>query len=838
MNVQKFLKHLESADWYDGQIVRAEKIPARQAQYARLDPPPPPRVKKMLSADGISEFYTHQSQAIEHARAGRHVVVVTGTASGKTLCYNVPVLETILEDPNACALYLYPTKALAQDQLRTLERYREVDGELPLVTGTYDGDTPPHSRRKLKNEANVLLTNPDMLHSGILPNHGTWSRFFTRLRYVVVDEVHSYRGVFGSNVGHVLNRLNRIAEHYGARPTYVCCSATIRNPGELAKRLTGREIVTVDEDGSPRGPKTFVIWNPPFYGDSNVERRSANGEAARILSELVARSHQTIAFVRARVVSEIIARYAQDHLARIAPSQAQSVKSYRGGYLPEERREIERALFSGDLKGVVSTSALELGIDIGSMESAVLVGYPGTVASTWQQAGRAGRGSEPSLVFLVPYDAPIDQYMARHPDYFFGRSPESAVIDPHNAHIVLSHIRSAAFELPITKADFEAFGEFCGPILRILDDDRQVRQQGDRVFWTGPSYPSADVKLRNISDDVYTIVDVGAGSAEKSDRGNQVIGTIDEPGAFVQLHPGAVYIHHGETYFVNELDTVKKIAKVQKEDTDYYTQSVTEVKIKVENEELRKEFNRSEVFWGDLSVTSVTFMFKKIKFGTRESLGFGGLDLPPQKLLTSGMWILPHTDAYELVKRAGRVPREGLLGISHVIKEVVPIFAMCDTMDIGASVDSSASHAPGIYVHDRFPGGLGFAHKAYELVDEILQACLELVDNCPCEDGCPSCVGSPLPPFSHLDPDVNTRGLIPDKESARSILHHLLALEAYAPPVRQSGADGGVATSAELLKREEEMRSLLDATRLPTPLEKKLRERVGNLKKPRRSFPK
>jgi DEAD/DEAH box helicase domain-containing protein len=849
VNVTKFLKHLKSTDWYDGQIVHVEEAPEREARYADLEPALGERVREILGADGIDRFYTHQSQAISHVRAGQHIVVVTGTASGKTICYNVPVLESLLEDPDSCALYLYPTKALAQDQLRTLKRYIKADRKLPLVTGTYDGDTPPNVRRKLKNDANVLLTNPDMLHSGILPNHGTWSRFFSRLKYVVVDEVHSYRGIFGSNVCHVLGRLNRIAEHYGAKPVYICCSATIRNPGALAERLTGREIAVVDEDGSPRGPKTFVIWNPPFYDDSprttgpdagatgarGVERRSANSESARILSELVAHDHQTIAFVRARVVSEIIARYAKDILSRLSPSRAKSVKAYRGGYLPEERREIERALFEGELKGVVSTNALELGIDIGSMESALLVGYPGTIASTWQQAGRAGRGSEPSLVILLPYDSPIDQYMARNPGYFFGRSPENAVVDPHNPHIVLSHIRSAAFELPITRSDFEMFGDYCGPILKILDEDRQVRQQGDKIFWTGPNYPAADVKLRNISDDVYTIIDVGP--PDRPETPNKVVGTIDESGAFMQLYPGAVYLHHGETYFVNDLDLTRKIVKVQKEDTDYYTQSITETKIKIEHEELKTQWNRSEVYWGDLSVTSLTFMFKKIKFGSRDSLGFGALDLPDQKLLTTGMWILPPPEAYEFVKKAGRVPREGLLGISNVVKEVIPIFAMCDTMDIGASVDSSASHAPGVYIHDRFPGGLGFAHQAFELIDEIMKSCLDLIVKCPCEGGCPSCVGSPLPPFSHLDPDVNTRGLIPDKESARSILHFLLELEPYAPPLNDGG-EGGRAASAELLKQEAEMRTLLDATRLPTPLEKKLRERVGNLKRPRNSYPK
>jgi len=857
MNVDKFLKHIESSEWYDDQVVRIQRLPERAARFDTLAVPVAPRVASMIGADGIAQLYTHQASAIDHARAGRDVVVVTGTASGKTLCYNVPVLESILEDPASCALYLYPTKALAQDQLRTLTRYLEADPSLPLVCGTYDGDTPPNARRKLKNDANVLLTNPDMLHSGILPNHGTWARFLARLKYVVVDEVHSYRGTFGSNVAHVLGRLNRICEHYGARPTFIGCSATIRNPKELAERLTGREMQVVDNDGSPRGPKAFVIWNPPFFGDDRVERKSANVEAARILAELVAHDHQSIAFVRARVVSEIVAKYAQEFVSHLSPSRAKLIRSYRGGYLPEERRAIERALFGGELKAVVSTNALELGIDIGSMEAAVLVGYPGSIASTWQQAGRAGRGMDPSLVVLLPYDSPIDQYMAKHPDYFFGRSPENAVIDPHNAHIVLSHLRAAAFELPVRKDDFAQFGEACGPVLRLLEENRQVRQQGGQFFWSGPNYPAADVSLRNIGDDVYTII-VGTSAAMAAEglsalvKTSRVIGTIDEPGAFQQLHPQAIYIHNGETYFVNELDVHKKIAWVQKEDTDYYTQSITETKIKIESEELHKSVGAAprvalsrgvpdanaagvderqdprgaaEAYWGDLSVTSVTYMFKKIKFGSRDSLGFGALDLPAQTLDTTGMWLLPHPSAYAQAKSAGRVPREGLLGISNVIREVIPLYAMCDTMDVGASVDSSAANAPGIFIHDRFPGGLGFALKAYELIDEILPACLELLDSCACAHGCPSCVGSPLPPYSHLDPDVNARGLIPDKEAAKSILHHLLGREVFQPSLRTT------AGSAEVAQDGEALRKLVDANQLPPTLEKKLRQRVDKLRK-------
>ncbi len=819
MNVEQFLTRLKSTKYYAGQIVHTERLPEREAKFKALSPPPPDRVTRILTKEGIEQFYTHQVQSIENVRAGKHAVVVTGTASGKTICYNVPVLESILQDPDACALYLYPTKALAQDQLRTLQRYQNIDAALPLRTGTYDGDTPPATRRKLKNEANVLLTNPDMLHAGILPNHGTWAHFFGRLRFVVIDEIHTYRGVFGSNVSHVINRLNRICAHYGTDPVFICCSATIRNPKELAERLTGKPMTLVDNDGAPRGEKTFVLWNPPFRGDDRMERKSANTEAAGILAELVADDHKAIAFVRARVVAEVITKYVKDTLDHLSPSRARAIRSYRGGYLPEERRKIEQALFSGDLQAVVSTNALELGIDVGSLESAVLVGYPGTIASTWQQAGRAGRGKEPSLVALVPHDSPIDQYMAQHPDYFFGRSPENAVIDSQNPHVVLAQIRSAAFELPIARKDWDFYGEYCGAILQILEEDHQIKRKLDKYYWSGGSYPAADVSLRNIGDNVYTIIEEAAE--------NRVIGTIDEASAYMQVHPDAIYMHIGETYFVNSLDLEKKIAFVEKVDTDYYTQSMTEVKIKIEEEEFEKKWHKSECHFGDLSVTQVTYMFKKIKFGSRDSLGFGALDLPPQTLLTSGMWLIPLEDAYIHVRKSGRVPREGLLGISNVIKEVIPLFAMCDTMDIGASVDSSAASAPAIFVYDRFPGGLGFAYKAYEMIDDIMTACLELIDRCPCERGCPSCVGSPIPPFSQLDPDVTARGMIPDKEAARSILHVLLDREPYVPSKSDRGDEERVAAAAEIEK------ALREAKKLPVSLEKRLRERVGTLKRPR-----
>jgi len=554
-----------------------------------------------------------------------------------------------------------------------------------------------------------------------------------------------------------------------------------------------------------------------------MERKSSNIEASKLLSELIVDGAQAIVFVRARVVSEIITRYVKGELAGLAPSYADSVRAYRGGYLPAERRDIEKALFSGELKAVVSTNALELGIDVGTLDAAILVGYPGSIASSWQQAGRAGRGMDASLAVLIPHNSPIDQYMVQHPDYFFGRSPENAVIDPYNPHVVLSHLRAAIFELPLSTREFDKYGEYCGAILKLLEENRQVRMKGGKYYWCGGSYPAADVRLRNIGDDVYTIIEMG--------DDNKVIGTIDEMSAHMQVHTQAVYLHDGETFFVSALDMVKKIAFVEKTDTDYYTQSITEVKIKIEEEELRRKWRMSSVFFGDLSVTSVTFMFKKIKFGSRDSLGYGALDLPPVTLLTSGMWILPPKDAYVFVKKAGRVPREGLLGLSNVIKEVIPIFAMCDTMDVGASVDSSAANVPAVFIYDRFPGGLGFSHKAFEMIEDIMEASLELIDDCVCSGGCPSCVGSPLPPYTQLDPDTGARGLIPDKESAKSILHYLLEKEPYIPPKAAAGGRTKNASVEEF--PEQESLQLPEIKELPLPLAKKLRERVSKLKHPR-----
>lgn len=803
MDAARFIERLKLAPEYRGQIVHVEDIPAREARYGELVPPLHPRVAGILAKAGIERLYTHQAQAIAAIREGHDVAIVTATASGKTLCYNAPVLERLAVDPGVKALYLFPTKALAQDQLRGLLRYREIDPDMPIVAGTYDGDTPPNARRKLRDEGNIILTNPDMLHQGILPRHPSWGPFFANLAFVVIDEMHTYRGVFGSNVACVIRRLERICEHYGSRPQFICCSATIANPRELAEKLIDRPVTLIDDDGAPRGPKKFVFWNPPFVDAARVERGSSSVEAERLLVELVRNRVQTIAFVKARVVAELIYRFAQERLQQISPSLARAIKPYRAGYLPEERREIERRLFSGELVAVTSTNALELGIDIGSLDAAILTGYPGTIASTWQQAGRAGRGREEALVVLIGQSTPIDQYLMSHPEYFFGRATEGAAIDPHNPYILARHLRCAAFELPLGAKDIARFGEYMPAILEILEDHREVVRRGNRWYWSCPSYPSEAVKLRTASDNTYTIVDTTqdpAGTAAwagrdrrppsvKDTSANRVIGTMDEPSAFEQIHPEAIYLHDGETYFVSELDVEKKVAFVEKADVDYFTQSISESTVKIENEQENKAFHQATAAFGDVTVTSLVYMFKKIKFHGRESIGFGKVSLPPQVMGTVAFWLVPPISTLNLVRKWGRDPSEGLYGIGNVITEVVPLYAMCDPRDVGAVVDSLNTGSPTLFVYDRYPGGVGFAERAYRSLEDVLRACLELVKACKCEDGCPSCVGAPVPPFAQNDPDLSPRGRVPDKEAALIILHDLLEMEPYTPkPVERPAA--------------------------------------------------
>ncbi len=791
MDFGKLLDEIASAPGYQGQIVHIQSIPAREAVYGKLSAPLPAPIRESLQGLGIEQLYSHQTEAIEHLRSGHHTAIVTGTASGKTLCYNLPVIERLLANPKAKAFYLFPTKALAQDQVRGLRRLAEAHPETASLvrTGTYDGDTPAPTRRKLRREANVIMTNPDMLHQGILPYHSRWGSFFSDLEFIVVDEIHTYRGIFGSNVANVLRRLHRICRHYGASPTFVCCSATIANPGELAEHLIGAPVSVVDRDGSPRGPKRFVLWNPPHSvvdcdrpqskqgnaaGHPTMERVSSNEEAHRLLVNLLRHKVQTIAFARTRIVAELLYRYTAESLESINPLLADSVRPYRGGYLPEERRDIERRLFSGELLGVTSTNALELGIDVGSLDASVIVGYPGTIASTWQQAGRAGRGGEESLVVLVAYNEPLDQYLMLRPEYLFGRSPEHAVVHPGNPYLLAGHLRCAAFELPLRGEELPTFGEQSPAIMEILKDIGQVSRIDDVWYWSNTEYPAAQVALRTVSDDTYTIMDT-------SDA-NRVIGMVDSISAPEAVYPGGVYLHEGETYLVRRLDLEARAAYVERQQVDYYTQAVLDSSIRAGAVHAERDWSGGRLCYGDATVTWKTTAFKKIKFYTQENIGYSRLDLPAQHLETGSCWFVPPQDALSLVTRYGLKPLEGLAGIRNVAVNMLPLVAMCDRLDVGGIVDSGNFGAPTVFLYDRYPGGLGFAEKGYELFQPLMEECLATIRRCPCEEGCPSCVGLPVTqPAQQMDPDLGRGYPIPDKEAALVLLHRMLGREEYVP---------------------------------------------------------
>ena len=776
MDAASFIERVKGKRFFEDQLVHVRELVARPPVYRDVAGGLHPAVTDVLGKLGIERLYSHQAAAIDHVRDGRNIVIVTGTASGKTLCYTIPVVEALLADKNATMLFIYPTKALAQDQLRGLGSFQEVGVGMDFLAGTYDGDTPQNLRRKIRDGGNIILTNPDMLHQGILPQHSRWNRFFTHLRYVVIDEVHAYRGVFGSHLANVMRRLKRVCRHYGSSPQFICSSATIANPEKHAERICGADMALVNNDGSPRGRKQFVMWNPPPLKGAargggqhwrvGGDRRSPLGEAVHLMSLLVQERIQSIAFVRTRLASELILKGCRERLRPVSRKLAASVQAYRGGYLPEERRDIERKLASGEILGVSSTNALELGIDIGSLEACILVGYPGTVASLWQQSGRAGRGDEESLVFLLAQNSPIDQFLMAHTDYLFEQNPESAVVDPDNPHIIVGHLKCAANELPLSNERAADFGPLASAVLEVLEEDEVVKEIDGSWYWASSEYPSANVNLRNIAGPVYTIQDESAGE--------NVIGTLDEISAMSQLHGHAVYLHGADTYFVNRLDMEQKIAFVERKDLDYYTQSVQASEIRIDETESEEDWHGGLLAFGDVTVTTSIPMFKKIRFHSRDSLGFEKLELPPQILETVAFWFAPPQVIVEDMTRKGMLIGEALIGIANVLVEVAPLFVMCDTQDIGTVVDAKNLGRDAIFLHDRYPGGMGYAMRCLDQFTGIMNAIADVVRDCGCEDGCPSCVGSAVPSSAMTDLDSAVRGRIADKAATIFLLDALL----------------------------------------------------------------
>ncbi len=612
-----------------GNVTEWRSLPARPARTAPIPADLHPDLSKGLAARGYQALYTHQAAAWEHARARKHVVVVTGTASGKTLAYNLAVLDRLLRVPEARALYIFPTKALSQDQQDELEQWNAALSA-PIPAATYDGDTPSNARGQVRRRARLLITNPDMLHTGILPNHANWADFFARLEYVVIDEMHTYRGVFGSHVANVIRRLKRIAAFHGAAPQFILTSATIANPAELAGWLIEEPVALVDDDGSPRGPKHFLFYNPPIVDEDLGIRRSVLQESVRLASDLLAQDVQTIVFGRARRSVEVMLNYLREEAA--IPSE--QVRGYRSGYLPRQRREIEAGLRSGAVRAVVATNALELGIDIGSMDAALMAGYPGSVAAAWQQAGRAGRQTDASIAVLLASANPLDQFLARHPDYFFGRSPEQALVNPDNLLILLAHLRCAAFELPFKVG--ERFGGVDGAqvseFLDLLEQGREVHKSGDKYFWMAEGYPAERVSLRSASPNSVVL------QAETED-GPRVVGEVDSASAAWMVHPQAIYMHEGVNYVVEGLDLTNGLAHLQPSNADYYTEPRAESEVALVNEISRSEAAGVTKAYGELLITSRVVGYHKIEWHTHQRLGVGEVDLPPTELQTTGYWL-------------------------------------------------------------------------------------------------------------------------------------------------------------------------------------------------------
>ena len=770
MDVRGFLRDITQAGRYEGQVVHVRAVEPREARYAQPATEIPEPLWSLLRRQNIHQLYTHQASAVDAVAGGKDVVIVTSTASGKTLCYNLTVASALMKDPDARAMYLFPTKALAQDQLGVLQRWASAE-ELKdrLTPAVYDGDTPSHNRTKIRNSASVVLTNPDMLHVGILPYHGKWHAFLRQLRYIVIDEVHTYRGIFGSHVAGVLRRLLRLCDHYGSHPQIICCSATIANPVDLAERLTGRAMELIDNDGSPRGRKYFVLWNPPFLDNDSVSRRSANVEAVELLAELVTRRAQTIVFTKARIVAELIYKYAVEKLADRG-DLASRIRPYRGGYLPNERRQIEQELFSGKLLAVAATNALELGIDVGSLDAAILVGFPGTICSTWQQAGRAGRTSQDSLVVLVGYNEPVDQYLMRHPDYLFAASHEHGVIDPFNPHIMAAQVSCACFEKPITADDQRYFGPLTMEVANICAEEGEMKSIADRYYWSSAEHPARKVNLRTISPDSYAIVDIS--------KGQSVIGQVDSISAPELVYPQAVYLHEGRSYLVKQLELETRIARVEPCEVDYYTQAVLSSSCRLGQASDSKPYPGGELFFGPADVTWQTTAFRKVKYYTMELVGQTELDLPSQTLSTSAMWWTISEEIRNAIKKRGFNPIEAMMGLRNLMLAALPSLAMCDRRDISGMVDSANLGQPTIFVYDRYTGGLGFSQTGYDLIDTWLEMCRQIVRECPCSGGCPSCVGlANLRPPIHGDPDLEGGYPVPNKDGTLLLLENLRLAE-------------------------------------------------------------
>ena len=746
-------------------FVHKEIIPERKGRFVPFPENLHPEIVSALKGSRIESLYSHQAESFRLAKEGKNIVVVTPTASGKTLSYNLPVIDEILRDPSSRALYIFPTKALSQDQVAELMDIKKYFIN-PFTTFTYDGDTPADARQKIREKGNIVVTNPDMLHQAILPHHTKWDKFFKNLKYIVIDELHYYRGVFGSHFANVLRRLRRILRFYSSKPVFIMASATISNPGGLAERLIEQPVVVIDRNGAPAGKKYFYFYNPPVINKDLRIRKSALRESTKLAANFIENGFYTIVFAHSRLQVEIMVKYLKGAVEKKLQDMGQ-IRGYRGGYLPLRRREIEEGLRNGEVKGVVSTNALELGIDIGSLDVSVMAGFPGTIASAWQQAGRAGRKQRSSAAILVATSSPVDQFLMNNPEYFFGKDPEEALINPDNLLILTDHVRCAAFELPFEEGE-KLGNKDVTEFLEYLEEEGVVFKKSGRWFWMSESYPANQVSLRNMGDENFTVIDITGAP--------RVVAEVDYFSAPKMLYEGAIYMVEGVTYQVEKLDFENHRAYVKKAKIDYYTDAIDYSRLKILD--IFEEEGESAVYgYGEVQVITNIAGFKKVKFFTSENVGYGDVHLPDIELHTTSFWIqLDNTHRersnlgiYEFI--------EAVHGIGYAMKNISAIYAMCDPRDIsmvvsdknekwnyhegvkggefygedGFKIDPPEEiYKPSVYIYENYPGGVGISSELFRLRKTLLIETKKLIENCGCERGCPSCVG----PVTYTENDV------------------------------------------------------------------------------------
>ncbi|HOT97197.1 MAG TPA: DEAD/DEAH box helicase [bacterium] len=748
MNMEQLIDVLKRDEAFLQQVTLWREIEPQPAVFAPFPCALDPRLVAALQRHGIRQLYSHQAQALAEILAGRNTVVVTPTASGKTLCYNIPVLQAVLKTREARALYLFPTKALSQDQvaeLHALIALLSPEIDFDIRSYTFDGDTPVTARKAIRTSGHIVVTNPDMLHSGVLPHHTLWVKLFENLRYIVIDEIHNYRGVFGSHVANVLRRLKRICAFYGTQPQFICCSATIANPSDFAHHLTGEAMALVDENGAPRGRKHFIFYNPPIVNRELGIRRSYIQETEKIAGKFLCHGIQTIVFARSRMRVEILLTYLKDFMRHIK-KPAELVRGYRGGYLPSERREIERGLRRGEILGVVSTNALELGIDIGQLQVCIMAGYPGTIASTWQQAGRAGRRNDAAIAILVASSSPLDQFIISHPEYLFEKSPEAGIINPDNLIILLSHIKCAAFELPFSfnerfgrRWDGEEGVDSTQEILAYLEENRVVHKAAERWHWMAEVYPAEAISLRSAAEENVVIID-------RTMPQERVIGEIDLFAAPLMVHDEAIYLHGSQQYHVDHFDWERRKAYVREVAVDHYTDAQLKSDLRVLDISEEQSIGEAMAGYGEVSVTSVATMYKKIKFGTHENIGWGKISLPESTMHTMAFWYAFPEHIHEELGIPQQEFSDGLKAAANVLGNIAPLFIMGDPRDIAVlpMMRSPLWHKPSLFIWERYPGGVGHSGKLFQIYREVVRAGIELVQHCGCENGCPSCSGPAL----------------------------------------------------------------------------------------------